>query len=155
MVISLQLSSFNEVGILRDLINIVLNTLRSVRTALPCHRKLENNICHVVDAYEMLASDVYYCARVWMPHTCHDASWCDYILDKGFTWNSHVWTHITTTLVIIFNRTCEHGTMVYNTTGMCSRRLSASPCVVISPAVRSGSATSSNRSANLTNDSLC
>ena len=47
--------------------------------------KPENNVCHVDNAYEMLASDVCYRAQVCMSHICQDASLCDYIYDKGFT----------------------------------------------------------------------
>ena len=42
-------------------------------TALLFHMKLENNICHVVCAYEMLASGVYYRARMCMTNICSDA----------------------------------------------------------------------------------
>ena len=59
----------------------------------------ENNICHVVYAWEMLANDTCCCARVWVGPWL-GPTLCDYIHDKGFAFNSHVWMHRTANLVI-------------------------------------------------------
>ena len=59
----------------------------------------ENNICHVVYAYEMLTNDVCCCARVWVGPWL-GPTLCDYIHDNGFAFNSHAWMHRTANLVI-------------------------------------------------------
>ena len=70
-------TSLNQVWFRIHIYTIVSNTLRSVRRASSYHRKLiKNNICHVVYAYEMLASDQCYLARVCVGlRLCHDSIW--------------------------------------------------------------------------------
>ena len=78
-------------------------TLRTRYVQSDRHRlalgNLENNICHVVHAYEMLTNDVCCCARAWVGPWL-GPTLCDYIHDTGFAFNSHVWMHRTANLDI-------------------------------------------------------